>query len=91
MHFQSSKLHDIKKWQTTRKEISIKPEVSIKTFCGKWKGETLPKRFFIFKQLGKYQNEYYPNYLNLVRFFSFTSVSSLLKRKSAIILKITNL
>ena len=80
MHFQSSKPHDIKKWQTTRKEISIKPEVSIKTFCGKWKGETLPKRFFIFKQLGKYQSKYYPNYLNLVRFFSFTSVSSLLKR-----------
>ena len=27
------------------------PEVSIKTFCRKWEGETLPLRFFIYKQL----------------------------------------
>ena len=28
-------------------------EVSIKTCCRKWGGQTLPKRFFIFKQLKK--------------------------------------
>ena len=34
-------------------------DVSIKTFSGKWEGETLPKWFFTFTQLEKYQNEYY--------------------------------
>ena len=29
----------------------------IKTFCGKWKEETLPKWFFISKKLEKWQNE----------------------------------
>ena len=29
----------------------------IKTFCGKWKEETLPKWFFISKKLEKCQNE----------------------------------
>ena len=61
-------------------------EVSVKTFCRKWEGEFLPKLFFIFKQLEKCQNEYYPNNLNLIRFCSFTSLEllifsiSLLKR-----------
>ena len=40
--------------------------VSIKTFCWKWEGETLPKWFFIFKQRGKCQNKYYPDNLNLM-------------------------
>ena len=47
MCFEYSKLHDIKKWQRTRKEIQkfLKQtdEVSIKTFCRKWEGETLRK------------------------------------------------
>ena len=43
-------------------------EISIKTFCRKWEGETLPKCFFIFKQLEKYQNEYYPYNINLILF-----------------------
>ena len=30
-----------------------------KTFCRKSEGETLPKLFFIFKQLENCQNEYY--------------------------------
>ena len=34
-------------------------EVSVKTFCEKWEGETHPKWFFIFTQLEEYQNEYY--------------------------------
>ena len=34
----------------------------------KREGETLPKCFFIFKQLEKYQNEYYPYNINLIRF-----------------------
>ena len=33
-------------------------EVSIKKSCRKREEETLPKWFFIFKQLGKCQNEY---------------------------------
>ena len=41
--------------------------VSIKTFCRKWEGETIPKWFFIFKQLEKCQNKYYPDNLNLVK------------------------
>ena len=36
-------------------------EVSIKKSCRKREEETLPKWFFIFKQLGKCQNEYYPS------------------------------
>ena len=36
---------------------------SIETFCRKWEGEILPKLFFIFKQLEKCQNEYYPESL----------------------------
>ena len=40
--------------------------VSIKTIFRKWEGETLHKRFFIFKQRGKCQNKYYPDNLNLM-------------------------
>ena len=47
-------------------------EVSIKTFCRKWEVETLPKRFFIFKELKKCQNEYYPYNLNLISFCRLT-------------------
>ena len=36
-------------------------EVSIKKFCRKPEEQTFPKWFFIFKQLGKCQNEYYPS------------------------------
>ena len=36
---------------------------SIETFCRKWEEEILPKLFFIFKQLEKCQNEYYPESL----------------------------
>ena len=39
--------------------------VSIKTFWRKWEGETLPKWFFIYKQLSKCQNEYYFKNLGL--------------------------
>ena len=42
--------------------------ISIKKFCKKWEGETLPKWFFIFKQLEKWQNEFYPYNLNLISF-----------------------
>ena len=40
----------------------------IKTFCGKWKEETLPKWFFISKKLEKCQNEYYLDNLNFISF-----------------------
>ena len=43
-------------------------EVSMKTFCRKREGETLLKWFFTFNQLEKFQNEYYPDNLNLIRF-----------------------
>ena len=49
--------------------------ISIKTFCRKWEREALPKRFFIFKQLGKCQNEYYPYDLNLIGFYYKALVS----------------
>ena len=61
-------------------------EVLIKTFWRKWKGQTLPKWTFIFKQLEKCQNEYYPGNLNLISFCIRTSLPvlifpiSLLKR-----------
>ena len=32
-------------------------EISIKKFCRKWEGETLPKWFLVFKQIEKFQNE----------------------------------
>ena len=38
------------------------------TFSRKWEGETLPKWFFIFKELEKCPNEYYPDNLNLIIF-----------------------
>ena len=40
-------------------------EVSVQIFRGKWEGETLFKRFFIFKQFEKSQNGYYPDNLNV--------------------------
>ena len=47
MCFESSKRHDIMKWQSTRSQIKkfLKQtfEVSIKTSCRKWGGETPPK------------------------------------------------
>ena len=47
MCFESSELHDIKKWQSVRQEIQkfLKEtfEVSIKTFYRKWEGEFHPK------------------------------------------------
>ena len=36
-------------------------EVSINTLCRKWEDETHPKWFFIFNELDKCQNEYYPD------------------------------
>ena len=33
-----------------------------------WKRETLPKWFFVYKQLERCQNEYYPDILNLISF-----------------------
>ena len=51
---------------------------SIITFCKKREGETLPKLFFIYKQLEKCQNEYYPNNLNLISFCRRISLHVLL-------------
>ena len=53
-------------------------EVPVKTFCRKWEGGTLPKGFFNFKQPEKSQNEYYPDNLNLISFFSLISLQLLL-------------
>ena len=50
------------------KVFKTKIWISIKKLCRKWERETLPNRFFIFKQLEKYQNEYYPYNLNLMSF-----------------------
>ena len=58
--------------------MAAKFEVSVKTFCRKWEGESPPKRFFIFKQLEKYQNECYPSNLNLISFCNLTSLQLLL-------------
>ena len=50
------------------------------------KNETLPKLLFIYQQLDKWQNEYYPDNLNLISFWSRISfhvlmvLISLLKR-----------
>ena len=88
MCFESSKLHGIKKWQSTRWKIQtfLKQtfEVSIKTICRKWKREAPPKRFFIFKQPHKCQNKHYPENLNLIIFACVSPCMfpiSLLKRK----------
>ena len=43
-------------------------EFSIKIFCWKWEGENISKGFFIYKQLDKCQNEYYPDNINSVSF-----------------------
>ena len=71
-------------------------EASIKILCRKWEGETLPKSFFIYKQLDKCQNEYYPDNPNLIRFFQTNLFPSSnipyfsAKEESVIILKMTN-
>ena len=89
MCFESSNLHDIKKWQMQGKNfksLKKKFEVSIKIFCRKWEGKNLLKRFFIYKQLDKCQNKCYPNNSNLIRFCRRVSLHlpmfpiSLLKR-----------
>ena len=41
MHFDSSKLSEIKKWQIKNKKFRKTVEVSIKTICRKWEGELL--------------------------------------------------
>ena len=43
-------------------------EFSIKIFCWEWEGENISKGFFIYKQLDKCQNEYYPDNINSVSF-----------------------
>ena len=53
-------------------------KTSIKTFCRKCKGETLPKRFFIFKLLVKYQTEIYPNSLVFITFCSCATLELLM-------------
>ena len=53
-------------------------EASIKALCRKREGETLLKWFFIFKQIEKYQNQYYPYNLNLTRFCRRTSLHVLM-------------
>ena len=72
MCFEYSKLHDIKKWQRTRKEIQkfLKQtdEVSIKTFCRKWEGETLRKWPFILqmtKQILSLQSKFNKFYADI--------------------------
>ena len=53
-------------------------EVSVKLFCRIWEGKTLPKWFFIFKQLKEMQNKYYPDNKNLVCFCRRTSLHALM-------------
>ena len=64
MCFECSKLQ-IKKYLKKKKKPS---KVSIKTRFRKLEGETLPKWFFIYKQLEKCQNEYYSDNINLINF-----------------------
>ena len=57
--------YNIKKnWKSFKQTF----EVSIKFFCRKWERETFPKWFFIYKQLDKCQNEYYPDNGNIISF-----------------------
>ena len=82
MCFESSELHDIKKWQSARQEIQkfLKEtfEVSIKTFYRKWEGESHPKWFLIYKQFERCQNECQPDNLNLICFCRRTSLHVLM-------------
>ena len=55
-----------------------KSEVSIKTFCRKWEGETLPKWLVIYKQPEECQSGYYPDNLDLISFCIHTSLQVLL-------------
>ena len=63
---------------------------SVKKFCRKWEGKTLPKWLLIFKQLEKFQNEYYLDNLNLISSCRRTCLHvfmfsiSLLKRQKGI-------
>ena len=103
MRFKSSDMHATKKWQSTEwKTLELLKEtfeVSIKIFPRKWEGETLAKWFFIYKQLEKCQNEYYPDNPNLISFWRRILASlhilmfpiSLLKKESVIILKMDKL
>ena len=63
-------------------------EGSIKTFCRKWEGKTLPKWFFIYKQLEKclHKNKY-RRYLLARSNVPYFPV----KKESMIMLKMTNL
>ena len=67
--------YNIKKnWKSFKQTF----EVSIKFFCRKWERETFPKWFFIYKQLDKCQNEYYPENPNITRFCRRTSLHVLM-------------
>ena len=55
-------------------------EVSIKIFCWKWERETLTKWFFIYKELDKCQNEYYPDNPNLISFLRRISLDAIYSR-----------
>ena len=68
-YLRNDEVHDLK--QTL--------EVSIKLFCRKWEGETPPKWLFLFKQLEKCQNEYYPyNPFFLITHFFVTFVNEVI-------------
>ena len=60
-------------------------KVSVKTFYGKWEGETLPQIILHFKQLEKCQSEYYPGNLNSSNVLYFSS-----EKEPVVILKVTN-
>ena len=64
------------KWQDNKFKSFLKQTslAFIKTFCGKWKEETLPKWFFISKKLEKCQNEYYLDNLNFISFYTLLHV-----------------
>ena len=78
MCFESTKLLDIKEWQSIRSEtwtfLKQTFEVFIKTFCRKWKVELFAKWLFVYKQLKKCQSEYYTDNLHWVKFCRHTSL-----------------
>ena len=60
-------------------------KVFVKTFCGKWEGETLPQIILHFKHLEKCQSECYPGNLNSSNVLYFSS-----EKEPVVILKVIN-
>ena len=68
----------LRNWKVQDKKFKSFLKQTSEIFSKEWEGEILIKWFFIYKQLEKCQNKYYPDNLSLIRFCRRTSLHVLM-------------